>query len=1092
MASTEKQVVATGGKGTPESPFTSMSVAGQLPGTQTAPVDRQPGELLPTQTQTDSTDVQPGEQPRKEFTVETPEVQAVRQQFREHTAKLGTGELALEEVGKAGRKLAEAVSPGVEVAGRAIGLDEEGAAALSKGFVEFMAGLPGHTESDLTAGIEVALAAIPMVGAAVKGGKVLGKALGPTIAKEFEKAVKTIKSERGSTPLGAGGAGKPPIVPPKAGAAAADEGPNIQRGFKRKRDPKIDALFEEMRKKERDYGFVKEADKQRRGTLSDEQVLVLSKKSDMTLETLLGLPPGTSLAPEHFVKAREILKTAHQTMVASARDARLTDTLEAYQQMFQDYATTRAVMTKIPGIYAEPSRVTRLMHQALPKPGTTPTGERGFDIADPFINHLYEFFAKTEEAAKATAPTAEDMAQRARQRLLTGSVLKDITPPPQDMRDLAEAIAALPSEEEFVGFMNTLETPTAWDVWKENWYNGMLLALAPIKNLVGTPAILTAEIAQRGVMAGLDAGSVTLVKMLAGVDLPRSVYMGEVGQMLGSLASLESFTGGARLAWNAFKTGKPVFDVSVLEHTVPQISNTALWLYTTGPMGQAGTWLSTAANKWLVKGIDLGTTTGARMLLAGDTFNKVMAHQAELRAIALRTAYQTVEREGLTGVEAVQRTLEVKREVMLHPELYPEAHDRAKEFAQYVALQEMLGPSAERIGRLANSLTIGERGSAGGVGGFPIGRWLLPFTTIMANAGKMAGEYSGPLQLLSPAIHAELNAGGSRTLAATTKIAFSSVMLDAFYNMARAGQITGNGPRDKNANRQWQEAEKKIPNAWWDPVSKEYRSCAAFEPFCTVTSAVADLHDMMSSTPPDKTEAVQQAFQALAIAVVANAGVKSWTQGIVGALNTAQTGDFETYQKWFEKAFVSSSVPYSGVLRQVTAGLDPHMRRATDLIETFMKDIPGLSESVPYERNALGKPMYRKGGWWNAFYHGNESEDPDIWQALNAHNYVLGKPHDTLDGVPLGKQFDAYFQAVTDGLDEDIRSYIDRNADVTDGEFSRQIDKIVADHRKSGKEAFLREFPDIQAQINSYQDNVRDGTITKPSKFTPGKTLQAQ
>lgn len=1030
----------------------------------------------------------------KTKTVELPEVQAIRQAYQEHVSKIGTGELALAEVGKAGRKAAEAIAPGIEVAGRAIGLDEEGAAALSQGMVEFIGGLPGGSESDVTAGIETALAALPMVGAVVKGGKMVGKAVGPTIAKEFEKATAILKQERGSIPVGGGGSKEPPQPPAVSGTAEVpgESGPNIQQGFKRRRDPRIDELFEQAT--EEADGFTKAVETQRRGTLSDQHVIELSKKSDLTLESLMGLPPGTSLTVEHFTKARSILKSSHKAMVKSAMEARKEDTLEAYQAMFEDVGKVRTVLTKMLGLYAEPSRTTRIMKADLPSKTSEPSGDRGFSIADPFINHLYEFFAKTEHAAqmaKAARPTAEDMAQKAKRRSITGSVLKDITPPPQDMRDFAEAISGLPSEEEMAGFMKAMETPTGWDVWKENWYNGMLLSLAPIKNLVGTPTILLAEIAQRGVMAGLDSAGTGLVRMLTDVDLKRSVYFGEVGQMLSLAANKEAFMGGVRLAWHAFKTGKPEFDVSELEHTVPDISNTALWLYTTGPMGMAGSWLSTAANRWLVKGIDLGSTTGARLLIAGDTFNKFIAHQAELRAVALRTAYQTVEREGLTHVAAAQRVQEIKRDVLLHPELYPDAYERAKEFSQYVALQEALGPAAEQVGQIASRLTVGPRGSFGGLGGFPVGRWLMPFTTIMANAGKMSGEYTGPLALLSPAIHEELHAGGTRTLAALSKIAFSSIMLDSFYDMAREGLITGNGPRDKHANRQWQEATKKIPNAWWDPTIKQYRSCSAFEPFCTVSSAVADLHDMMSATPPDQIDKIEQAFQALAIAVVQNAGVKSWTQGLVGAMNTAQTGDFESYQKFFDKFVVGGTVPYSGALRQVAAGVDPNMRKATTLIEMLIKDIPGYSKNLAFERNGLGKPMYRKGGWWNAFYHGHESEDPDIWQALNAHNYVLGVPPATLDGVKLNShEHDAYIVAVTDGLDESIRGEIDNHEDMTDGEFSSIIDKIVRSHRLTGKQAFLEDHADIVEKVQDLQDKIRDGGVTKPSKFTPGRTLQ--
>lgn len=1016
------------------------------------------------------------QQTRKEFMVESPEVQAIRQQSNEYMQTLGTGEAALQEVGKMGRALAEAIAPGVEVAGRAIGLDEEGAAALSRGMVEFIAGLPGQSESDLMAGMETALAVLPIVGAAYKTGKVAGKQVVPFLAREFEKAAAVLKSERGSVPVGGGTGGKPPVIPPKGGVPAAEEGPNIQQGFKQRRDPRIDTLFEKAASDA--DGFVQAVETQRRGTLSDQAVLTLSKKSNLTTEAVLGLPPGTSLPVEEFHKVREILKSTHKAMVKSARAARIENTFEAYQAMFDDVGVTRNVLIKIIGLYAEPSRTTRLMHQALPKLGSTPSENLGFNITDPFINHLYEFFARTEEAAKATTPPAPGQ--------LPGGVLKDVTPP-QAMKDFADAVAATPSEDELIGFMKPLRNPVFWDVWKEQWYNGMLLGLAPVKNLVGTPAIIASEMIQRGVMAGIDSIGTGTVRLLGDKDFQRSVYFGEVGAMLNPSANLEAFATAARLAWHTFKTGKPEFDISKLEHTIPQVSDTALWLYTTGPMGFATSWMSTSARRWTTQGIDLASTLGGRMLLAGDTANKVGAHQAELRALALRLAYQTVEQEGLTGVEAVQRVQNIRRDVMANPDRYPELVEDAKRFSQYVALQEELGTAANSVGRIADTLTIGPR-EAGFPSGFPVGRWLMPFTTIMANVSKMAAEYTGPLSLLSPAVRAEINAGGTRRLTQLAKIGFSTVMLDTMYGLAREGLITGNGPRGQDAKQHWIEATGKIPNAWWDPVTKSYRSCTAFEPFCTLTSSVADMVDLMSYTPPDKIDQLNEGFQALALAVVGNVGIKQWTQGLVGTLNTALSGDFESYSDWFNHAFVSATVPYSGALRQITGGLDPQTRLAIDTIDHLKQMTPGLSDTLPAEKNALGRIIYRRGGWWNAFSHGLESEDPAIWQALKAHNIVLTKPAKEIDGVPLSANlYDKYLDAVTDGLPEDLSTWAGDSESLDDTEAERQVQQIVSNHRQSGKDAFLNEYEEIRNKLDMKTERQQEGLPTKPNRFAPGR-----
>lgn len=1097
-----RQTVATGGAGTYASPATTINILepAATPDRPDTPPPASPAEasqtdLPPTRTNEEIEAIlaqeaaaRAGTAPvpqtaRKEFTVETPEVQAIRQSYQEYLGKFRTGESGLESVGQAGRSVAEAIAPGIEVAGRAIGLDEEGAAALSKGMVEFLAGLPGQSEGDTMAGIETALAALPMVGMAIKGGKTVGKALGPLVTKEFEKAVETLKSERGSVPVGGGGGKLPPVVPPKGGAAAIPPDP-----FKKKRE-KVNAETEQAWEQSRGQfeKFSEQVTKQRRGpVLHDAEVIKLEKQSDLTMNAALGIHPGTALAPEHLLRVRNLLKRQMKAMKVANKVYRETQDVNDLRPVITSMGRTQGLLKVLLGLYAEPARDVRIMRAGLPKDALVKAEasdqfvgnpdafakhkEREFNIADQWINHLYDFFVKIEQESKARP-------KKPGQPQLTSSPLKDVS----------DAIDLMQTEEEFVGFLKPLENPVFWDVWKEHWYNGMLLGLAPVKNLLGTPMILASEIAQRGVMAGLDSAGIGAINLMTNKDFKRSVYFGEVGEMLNPRANLEAFQAGAVLAWETFKKGKQLVDPSALEMTVPAISDTSLWLHTTGPMGQATSWMSTAAKRWTTQGIDLASTVAGRLLLAGDGFNKFVAHQAELRALALRHAYTTVEQEGLTGAEAVNRALEIKRDVLANPERYPELVEQAKHFAQYVALQEELGTAASSVGMLADTLTIGPRG-AGFPSGFPVGRYMMPFTTIMANAAKMAGEYTGPLSLLSPAVREELRAGGSRRLAQLAKISFSSVMLDSFYSLAQEGGITGNGPRDKAAKQAWMEATGKIPNAWWDPVGKTYRSCVAFEPFCTVTSAVADMADLMSYTPPDEMDKLNQAFQALTLAVVNNIGIKQWTQGLTGTLNAALTGDFASYEEWFGKAFIGATLPYGGAARQITAGLDPYMREAVDMIDNLKKQIPGLSDTLKPERNAIGRVIYRRGGWWNPFSHGLESEDPDIWKALKDHNIVIQKPDKSIDGVPLsGDLYEAYAEDVSNGLPEDLQKFAEGSETMTDAQAQRKVSEIMQRHHTLGKERFLKQYHEVKQAIQLREERQKEGERPAPSRYAPGR-----
>lgn len=918
----------------------------------------------------------------------------------------------------------------------------------------------------------VAMAVIDPMNPALAGGK-------------LAKAMKILKDERGSIPLGAGGGKQPPGGKPPAPAAAGDD-QVPQQGFKRSKSAEEEERIWESVRDSFD-GFQAQVTKQRRGpVLHDEDLIKLEKDSDLTMNAALNLPPGTALPPEQLLRVRNLLKRQFGAMKKAQKAYAKSGDIEDFKAMLRAMGHTKGLLKVLLGVYAEPARDVRIMAGHLPTKGKVKAEageqlldspdefekfkEREFRIADEWINHLYDFFVEMEKAAKR--PNMPGPAAR-----IPGAVMKE----------MGEAVDMLKTEEELAVFLKPLGNPVFWDVWKEHFYNAMLTGLAPVKNLVGTPMILGFEISQRSIQAGIDAIGTGLVRTLSNPDAQRSVYFGETAEMLDMAANKEAFLAGIRLGWESFKQGRPLVDPSHAEHSFPDISDTTLWLYQTGPMAWATSWMSNAMRRFMNKGIDFGSTVGGRMLLGGDTFNKFIAHQMQLRALALRKAYQQVEAEGLRGIEAEQRVQEIKRDVLTNSERYPELHDKARQFAQYVALQQELGKTGEMVANTMKQATIGPR-EAGFPSGFPAGTYMMPFTTIMFNAAKMAGEYTGPLALLSPSIRAELKAGGDRRNAAMGKIFFSSMLLDTLWSLASEGMITGNGPRGKEAKEAWMKATGKIPNAWWDPVTKQYRSASAFEPFSTVTSAVADINDMMSYLPPGEAEKGQYIMQSLAIAVANNVGIKQWTQGLMGTLNTAVSGDYDSYEQWFRRA-IMTMVPYSGAQRQVTGGLDPELRSATNLIEEFYRQTPTLSDQLPHEINALGEIKLRRGGWWNAFSHGEPSQYQDVWDALVKHDIVIGEPPREIDGIKLtGKQYLDYAEAVADGLAEELRDqFVPEAADMTNEEARKMVGSIVARHRKLGRQQFLEDYGDVQEQIEALQERRADDERVKPSPFAPGR-----
>jgi len=478
-----------------------------------------------------------GQKTRKEKTVELPEVQAIRQQYQEHLAKISTGEAALAEVGKAGRSVAEAIAPGVEVAGRAIGLDEEGAAALSQGMVEFLAGLPGKSESDTTAGIETALAALPMVGMAIKGGKVAGKALGPTIAKEFEKAVESLKSERGSLPVGGktkeklpGGGVETPVTWDQA--IQIDE---HQKAF----DDRLTTFSERL-------------SKQRRGVRSDVQVTSDSISPDaLQLEAFLNLTPGTILKDSDVVAAKRMFKDlAEPVRKLSQWVSENPGDQQAFLALLAQLPKVDQGVTSIAGAYAESGRTQRLLSKDRPTGGMIPseTKER-VRISDPYINQWLEFFKEQETLAKTGAPalTKEKLLQ-----VLTG----------------------MKTPEEFVAAAKVLSKPSKWDMFIEYWINGLLSGPAThATNILSNAATIAWGIPERQLAAMYS----------------KEVRPSEAGAMLGGI--LEAQGDAWRLAWKAFKEDESQIGHGPLEVHPRAITADALEL--TGVPGRAIDFLGT-------------------------------------------------------------------------------------------------------------------------------------------------------------------------------------------------------------------------------------------------------------------------------------------------------------------------------------------------------------------------------------------------------------------------------------------------------------------------------------------------------------------
>ncbi len=1021
---------------------------GQAETPQQAPVTLAPDATTPEPTAQ-------AQQPNT-ITVDTPEVAAVKQQFSAHMQEVASGEAGMKALGKGGKALAEAARPGFETAAIALGMDEEAAATVGQAFVEFMGGLPSDDSTDLQAGFETAIAVLPAVGAMYKSGKMVGKAAVEGLTKnreaiiqEFRKAGDILKSERGSVPLGGGGAGKPPDVPPVNIGGAAEEpiSPKALATISRREQAKSDFTIKVE-------GFKDELTKQRRGpVLSDEAVRKLAGESGFTLQDLLDLKPGSILAPEIQVAARDVFKASADKMKASAKAYLERADPQAFDEFAQAFAEAGIATTRIIGTFAEGGRTFRLFNQKYPtlKTGVKPDGkDPEFSIQDQYIQEMYKFFRAAEEKSKMggfaearSAPGAGSESAKQMQSLLGGptggtareNIQVDITNPMSSGMgstggmvspgQLAQMVMDLPNEEAMMKFAKEAVKPTWGDMMMEVWINGLLSGpITHSTNIISNAATLAWNIPERAVASMLN---------------PKAVRPGEAAAMMGGV--VESMGDAWRLAWKAFKEEQPQFGQAKLE--MPRRAITADALEVTGMTGRAVDFLGAAVR------------LPGRFLMAGDDFFKAIAFRAELRALAKRQAFREINEMSLTGKAAAQKAREIEKNILDNP---PESiKEAAQEFAAYTTFTRDLGETGQKVQALAST---------------PIGRIVLPFVRTPTNIFKFAGERT-PLALASRAVREEIAAGGERRALALAKIGLGSMTMAYMSTLAANGLITGGGPKDKTLR------QIKMQTGWKPysfKIGNEYISYARIEPLGSLFGLAADAADIMGQL--SEADAAKLA-SALTVAISRNVAQKTFVKGLAGTLNAVTSQEVKQVNSFLEKE-LPTILPYSSALGQTAKNVDPVMREVNSIMDAFKAKIPGYSSDLPPHRNLWGEPVLLEGGLGPDLlspFYSSTMKDDKVAAELDRLQAPITLPSKQIDRVPLTpKQYDRYqilaahpqgMPSLREKLEEVIASDLYKHGtdDPADGGKITLLKMWVNNYRDLAKFQLRQEDADLDAKL---------------------------
>lgn len=172
-------------------------------------------------------------------------------------------------------------------------------------------------------------------------------------------------------------------------------------------------------------------------------------------------------------------------------------------------------------------------------------------------------------------------------------------------------------------------------------------------------------------------------------------------------------------------------------------------------------------------------------------------------------------------------------------------------------------------------------------------------------------------------------------------------------SMASQGLITGRGPSDPGQR-------KILQDSGWLPYSIKtpdgYVSFARLDPWATMLGTMADIYDYGRFAHDDDQESGVSAFHGLAVALANNFTNKSYLTGLSNFVTMLESPDRQAGT--FFQRYAGSIVP--NALGQSVDVTDDNMRDVRGMVDAMIARVPGISDTLPPQRNMLGQPILRQ------------------------------------------------------------------------------------------------------------------------------------
>jgi hypothetical protein len=496
---------------------------------------------------------------------------------------------------------------------------------------------------------------------------------------------------------------------------------------------------------------------------------------------------------------------------------------------------------------------------------------------------------------------------------------------------LAARLKQLATKQQRQVFLRQLvERPDRPNIFYEAWINGLLSN--PVTHAANTAG--NAMTAAWGIAERQMAGMFNVVVSPAFPN-PEGVRVGEATVML--RACVQACKEAAILATKALRDDKDVFGGQKME-IAPALTPERFGLTPENAM------------YGFVDGLGAGIRLPSRLLMTEDAFWKWFNYRIALEA----KGYREGRILGLSGDALADFTRDyvAKGKGDLEPES-----------VQYALMQTFNN-------ELTKDTIAGKLGLAGKAAqNVPLARLILPFVKVPVNVGEYTWERSPVLSLISQRLVNDLRAGGSARDLALARVGTGAMLTAVYMQYSAAGLMTGGAaPKGPAGDALTQLGRQDYSLRVGDDLYRINR----LDPVGKTLGLMATYAEIAGQLPENRR--IEGAV-ALVLAVSETMKDQPYFMGLSTAIEAVNSPTSST--KTVIEKFVPSLVPYSGLLHQVKkSGIpgvlegDPIKRNpmaldeVEELFNVWKKDLPGLSTSLPADRNYItGEPIAYPPGW---------------------------------------------------------------------------------------------------------------------------------